>query len=178
MKHLQFAEVLAVVRAVVDNIPPQVQSHAAVCRVDWANLQRPQHSECSRLTPRLPKDSSLSKNAAAVELSGIRDTSGVQLALHTCANAFLSTEVPTNAPLMSIGLDSVAAVEFTNAVSNELATNIPAILLFEHPTLDSVASYLSAGLDLGTKKDPRSMSAIARDANTAVSGSVSANKQA
>ena len=67
--------------------------------------------------------------------------------------AVLGTEVPTNAPLMSIGLDSIAAVEFTNAVSTELGMTFTAIMLFDHPTLDSIASYLAAELEIGSVED-------------------------
>ena len=76
----------------------------------------------------------------------------------------LSTEVPTNAPLMSIGLDSIAAVEFTNAVSDELGMSVSAIVLFDHPTLDSIASYLLAELELGAAEDSRAQSVIEQDA--------------
>jgi hypothetical protein len=48
---------------------------------------------------------------------------------------------------MSIGLDSIAAVEFTNAVSDELGTSLSAIVLFDHPTLDSITSYLAVELE-------------------------------
>lgn len=61
----------------------------------------------------------------------------------------LGTEVLTNAPLMSIGLDSIAAVEFTNVISEELGMTLPAIMLFDHPTVDSIASYLATELESG-----------------------------
>lgn len=50
---------------------------------------------------------------------------------------------------MSVGLDSIAAVEFTNVVSKELGMNLSAMMLFDHPTLDSIASYLI------TESEPR-----------------------
>ncbi|MDA9173065.1 acyl carrier protein [bacterium] len=49
----------------------------------------------------------------------------------------------TNKPLMSVGLDSLAAAEFANTVSNELGVALSAIALFDHPTLDSIASHLA-----------------------------------
>ena len=76
----------------------------------------------------------------------------------------LGTEVPTNAPLMSVGLDSIAAVEFTNAVSVETGITFSAIMLFDHPTLDSIASYLLAELELGAAEDSRAQSVIEQDA--------------
>lgn len=74
----------------------------------------------------------------------------------------LGTEVPTNAPLMSVGLDSIAAVEFTNAVSDELGMTFSAIMLFDHPTLDSIASYLMVELETGSAVAAGSMSFMER----------------
>ena len=76
----------------------------------------------------------------------------------------LGTEVPTNAPLMSVGLDSIAAVEFTNTVSVETGITFSAIMLFDHPTLDSIASYILAELELGAAEDSRAQSVIEQDA--------------
>lgn len=76
----------------------------------------------------------------------------------------LGTEVPTNAPLMSVGLDSIAAVEFTNAVSVETGITFSAIMLFDHPTLNSITSYLLAELELGAAEDSRAQSVIEQDA--------------
>jgi hypothetical protein len=47
---------------------------------------------------------------------------------------------------MSVGLDSLAAVEFANSVSDELGMALSAIALFDHPTLDSIASHLASEL--------------------------------
>ena len=47
---------------------------------------------------------------------------------------------------MSVGLDSIAAVEFASAVSGELGASFSAVMLFDHPTLDSVVSYLAGEL--------------------------------
>ena len=105
-----------------------------------------------------------------------RDLPVVRLALGACASALLNTEVPMNAPLMSVGLDSIAAVEFTNAVSGELRTSVPAILLFDHPTLDSIASYLAAGLELGTVEDMPAASDGERGAGS-LRGSTPASRQ-
>ena len=85
---------------------------------------------------------------------GTRNASTV-LALRACARALLNTEVAANAPLMSAGLDSIAAVEFTNAVSDEVGMSLAATVLFDHPTLDSIASYLAAEVKLGRTQNQR-----------------------
>ena len=123
------------------------------------------------------KGDDLSKKAAVVDLPGIRDASGVQLTLRACASALLSTEVPTNAPLMSIGLDSIAAVEFTNAIADELGMSVSAIVLFDHPTLDSIASYLAAELALGAEGRTQARPTTIEGDGSAVPGSIQASKK-
>ena len=44
---------------------------------------------------------------------------------------------------MSAGLDSIAATEFAQILSNESKLELPSTMLFDHPTLDSIASFLS-----------------------------------
>ena len=87
----------------------------------------------------------------------------------------LSTEVPTNAPLMSVGLDSLAAVEFANAVSEELGASVSAITLFDHPTLDSIAGYLAAELDAA--RDSRAASAVVEGDARGVAESAPADRR-
>ena len=66
----------------------------------------------------------------------------------------LGTEVAGNAALMSIGLDSIAAVEFTSAVRDAVGTpSFSAIMLFDHPTVDSITSYLAAELETDAVED-------------------------
>ena len=57
----------------------------------------------------------------------------------------LGTEVAANAALMSMGLDSIAAVEFASAVGEAVRSvgSFSAIMLFDHPTVDSITSYLA-----------------------------------
>lgn len=75
------------------------------------------------------------------------DCESMRAAMSLGLNTILGTQVPTDTPLMSVGLDSIAAVEFVSAVSGELGTSISPVVLFDHPTLDSIASYLARGLE-------------------------------
>ena len=61
----------------------------------------------------------------------------------------LGTEVPTNLPLMSVGLDSIATTEFTSTLAGHFGSEISATMLFDHPTLESISRFLSS--QLGTK---------------------------
>ena len=56
--------------------------------------------------------------------------------------SLLGTMMTEDAPLMSAGLDSIATEEFANVISRNLSANFSAMMLFDHPTLNSIASYL------------------------------------
>ena len=59
------------------------------------------------------------------------------------AGETLGTTVDVDAPLMSAGLDSLAAASFVDTLSSQLSLDIASTALFDHPTLDSIASFLS-----------------------------------
>jgi acyl transferase domain-containing protein len=49
-------------------------------------------------------------------------------------------------PLSDLGLDSLMAVEFRNALSADAARTLPATILFSHPSIQEVTTYLFARL--------------------------------
>ena len=55
----------------------------------------------------------------------------------------LGTTVAVDAPLMSVGLDSISATEFTNALAERFDTELPQTLMFDHPTIDAMASFIA-----------------------------------
>ncbi|MDA9173158.1 acyl carrier protein [bacterium] len=56
----------------------------------------------------------------------------------------LGTQVDMITPLMSAGLDSLAATDFARTLSTSLGLDVSPTMLFDHPTLDSVVTFLSA----------------------------------
>ena len=62
----------------------------------------------------------------------------------SAVEATLGTMVETNAPVMSAGLDSLSVAELVNALSTRLDAELAPTDLFDHPTLDSISSFLSA----------------------------------
>jgi acyl carrier protein len=46
-------------------------------------------------------------------------------------------------PLQELGLDSLMAVELRNAIGRGLARSLPATLLFDYPTLESLSRFLA-----------------------------------
>ena len=55
----------------------------------------------------------------------------------------LGTRIESSAPLMSAGLDSLAAAAFVSALAARLSVDIAPTELFDHPTLSSIASFVS-----------------------------------
>jgi len=66
--------------------------------------------------------------------------------VRVAAQETLGLEVDMNAPLMSAGIDSLQASEFVNVLSERLGTEISETDLFDHPTLNSIATYATEQL--------------------------------
>ena len=58
------------------------------------------------------------------------------------ATQLTGTAISPDAPLMSAGLDSVGATELSTRLNERLETELPSTLLFDHPSLRSIASSL------------------------------------
>ena len=63
------------------------------------------------------------------------------------ASELAGTSVSADAPLMSAGLDSISATELSTRISGRLSTELPQTLLFDHPSLRSIASSLEESLE-------------------------------
>ena len=55
------------------------------------------------------------------------------------ARTLLGTEVMAEVPLMSAGLDSIAATEFTRILGEAVGVALPSTLLFDYPTIRSIS---------------------------------------
>lgn len=51
-------------------------------------------------------------------------------------------------PLLSVGLDSLSAAEFSTLLSSYLKTELPPTLIFDHPSLRSIAETLTAEVEV------------------------------
>ena len=73
-----------------------------------------------------------------------QSTSAIVGTISSTLSDILGTTVATDAPLMSVGLDSISASEFTNALAERFDTELPQTLMFDHPTIDAMASFIAA----------------------------------
>jgi acyl transferase domain-containing protein/acyl carrier protein/Zn-dependent alcohol dehydrogenase len=71
-----------------------------------------------------------------------------------------SSEVDVDRPLQEIGLDSLMAVELRDGVSQMIGHSLPVTLLFNHPTIASLALYLSKELGPPIAARPRAALAV------------------
>ena len=63
--------------------------------------------------------------------------------LKQIASEVINKDVSVDAPLMDAGLDSIGATELSNKISAHLDTELSPTLLFDHPSLRSIADALS-----------------------------------
>ena len=63
--------------------------------------------------------------------------------LKQMASEVINKDVSVDAPLMDAGLDSISATELSNKISAHLNTELSPTLLFDHPSLRSIANSLS-----------------------------------
>lgn len=82
-----------------------------------------------------------------------------------------STELAARMPLKEAGLDSLMAVELRNALTRSIGLPLPATLLFDHPSLEALATYLLDKLGLAA---PQVKPTVTRTASTASAPAVAA----
>ncbi|GAB4814934.1 hypothetical protein N2152v2_001980 [Parachlorella kessleri] len=58
----------------------------------------------------------------------------------------LGSNVPEDQPLMAAGLDSLGAIELRSAIERQFSLELPATVMFDHPTIAAIASLLQGRL--------------------------------
>ena len=59
------------------------------------------------------------------------------------------TIVEMDTPLMAAGLDSISATEFARTLAEQFDTELPQTVLFDHPTIAAIASFVAVTTDIG-----------------------------
>ncbi len=81
--------------------------------------------------------------AGADALASIRETMVRLLAKQMHLSP---TQVQADRPLTEYGLDSIAALTISGELEDHYGIELPPTLLWDHPTIDALASYLAHGL--------------------------------
>ena len=85
------------------------------------------------------------RSAAKREVSHSTGSSDTLLGeLKQITSEVINKDVSVDAPLMDSGLDSIGTTELSNKISAHLNTELSPTLLFDHPSLRSIADALSA----------------------------------
>ena len=56
----------------------------------------------------------------------------------------LGLEIMSDQPLMEAGLDSISAVELSNAISTHFSLELPATATFDYPSMDALADFIAS----------------------------------
>ena len=83
-------------------------------------------------------------DAKRKQVTSTRSSDTLLNKLKQMASEVINKDVSVDAPLMDAGLDSIAATELSNKISAHLNTELSPTLLFDHPSLRSIADALSA----------------------------------
>jgi acyl carrier protein len=185
MGMVQPSEGLAALRAVFALSAPVL----AAVPFDWAKLaQHAQRDGCSPaiyaelLGPLAPPPAAprppatvlsavfqqAAPAAAAAPLEAVH--ASVRAQAQEVLRGILGAEVGMEEPLMAAGLDSLASVEFRNALEGRLAVSLPATLIFDHPTVGAIAAFVASRL-------PAAAAAVSSAAAAAPAVDVAAHTQ-
>ena len=98
-------------------------------------------------TPSRPQENLQLKQLAAAK-AGTRSQKALLDELTAIAAEVTGTTITADAPLMDSGLDSIGATELSNKISAHLKTELSPTLLFDHPSLRSIADALSVDQEI------------------------------
>lgn len=79
-----------------------------------------------------------------IDTSEKRSESGTSTAVVASVSDFLGTGVALDAPLMSVGLDSIGATELVRTLGDRLQVELPTTLFFDHPSISAVVEFVNS----------------------------------
>jgi acyl carrier protein len=86
------------------------------------------------------------RDALVQDLSVVGDDSerraGLESLVASAVAGLVGAHVGSEVPLMEAGLDSLGAIELRNALASAAGLQLPGTLIFDHPSIHSLVSYL------------------------------------
>ena len=93
------------------------------------------------------------RSDAKQKMTSTRSSATLLGELKQIASEVINKDVSVDAPLMDAGLDSISATELSNKISAHLNTELSPTLLFDHPSLRSIADALSPSFESSLARD-------------------------
>ena len=139
-------------------VPPMFESFAAY----WRPSVQEEIPTAAASVPSLfitssaPRKVVASKATAATAVGPSKEVLSLQV--HEAVKSVLGSSVGGDDALMAAGLDSLGSVELKNALERRSGVELPSTLVFDYPTVNALAGYLSIKLASNVVSDAPSAS--------------------
>ena len=142
------------------NGPALAASSLAAATFNWplllSNLEKPSAvftefaDQAMVAKPSALKPTAVLANATAVTQPQVAQTQlstvnrdELRAEITAVVQEIVGSVVSPSQPLMAAGLDSLSSVELTNALQRKLGMQLPSTLVFDYPTVDAIADFVS-----------------------------------
>lgn len=142
---------MAGLSAAVDSASPSARRHPvfAVSPFDAAQISKTSAAApigviFAQLCADAAAGAAPSAGTAPVSVQSQADVAAeVKHVVSELAQSFIGDAVSPGETLVGAGLDSLGAVELRNALVSKLSVTLPGTLIFDYPTIDAIADYVS-----------------------------------
>ena len=123
---------------------PSLQSIAGcLCDIQSTPEQMPQMFSCPKQVVQFRTSRGLCQ---APQTPRRQDASAISMAIVAALHEMIGTIVAQEMPLMAAGLDSLAAGEFAYVLASQISTELPQLVLFDHPTINAVTQVVESAI--------------------------------